>query len=165
VKLRTSEQVVETEETWSPQINIGTAVLIPETYVPDLQVRLGLYRRLADMTSQEAIDAFAAELHDRFGRPPAEVLHLLDIMAIKLMCRGANVSSLDAGPKGAVIAFRNNTFPDPDALVKWIAEQGSLAKLRPDMKIVVMRNWDKPEERLRGARQLMAQLQKLAKLS
>jgi transcription-repair coupling factor (superfamily II helicase) len=64
-----------------------------------------------------------------------------------------------------VIAFRNNTFPDPDALVKWIAEQGSLAKLRPDMKIVVMRNWDKPEERLRGARQLMAQLQKLAKLS
>jgi transcription-repair coupling factor (superfamily II helicase) len=165
VKLRTSEQVVETEETWSPQINIGTAVLIPETYVPDLQVRLGLYRRLADMTSQEAIDAFAAELHDRFGRPPAEVLHLLDIMAIKLMCRGANVSSLDAGPKGAVIAFRNDTFPDPDALVKWIAEQGSLAKLRPDMKIVVMRNWDKPEERLRGARQLMAQLQKLAKLS
>jgi transcription-repair coupling factor (superfamily II helicase) len=160
--LRTSEQADETEETWSPQINIGTAVLIPETFVPDLQVRLGLYRRLADMHSQEDIDSFAAELHDRFGRPPAEVLHLLDIMAIKLMCREANVSSLDAGPKGAVIAFRNDTFPDPDALVKWITEQGTLAKLRPDMKIVVMRNWDKPEERLRGARHLMAQLQRLA---
>ncbi|HKG74152.1 MAG TPA: transcription-repair coupling factor [Aestuariivirgaceae bacterium] len=161
-KLRTSGEAVESEETWSPQINIGTAVLIPEAFVPDLQVRLGLYRRLADMNSQEDIDAFAAELHDRFGRPPAEVLHLLDIMAIKLMCREANVSSLDAGPKGAVVAFRNDTFPDPDALVKWISEQGTLAKLRPDMKIVVMRNWDKPEERLRGARHLMAQLQRLA---
>jgi transcription-repair coupling factor (superfamily II helicase) len=165
VKLRTSERAAESEDTWSPQINIGTAVLIPETFVPDLQVRLGLYRRLADLNSQEDIDAYAAELHDRFGRLPEEVLHLLEIMAIKLLCREANVASLDAGPKGALIAFRNDTFANPDALVRWITEQGTLAKLRPDMKIVVMRNWETAEERLRGARQLMTQLNRLAKTS
>ncbi|HEY7749212.1 MAG TPA: transcription-repair coupling factor [Aestuariivirgaceae bacterium] len=162
-KQRTSEPVVETEETWSPQINIGTSVLIPEDYVPDLQVRLGLYRRLADLTSQEGIDGFAAELHDRFGRQPSEVQHLMDIMSIKLMCREANVSALDAGPKGALITFRNNTFPNPERLVKWIGEQGTLARLRPDMKVVIMRSWESAEDRLRGARHLLAQLAKLAK--
>jgi transcription-repair coupling factor (superfamily II helicase) len=162
VKLRTSEQAVEVEETWSPQINIGTSVLIPDTFVPDLQVRLGLYRRLADLNSQEDIDAFAAELHDRFGRPPPEVQHLMEIMGIKLMCRSANVSTFDAGPKGAVISFRGDRFANTEGLVKWIAEQGTLAKLRPDMKLVIMRNWEATEERLRGARHLLAQLVRLA---
>ena len=162
VKLRTSEQATEVEETWSPQINIGTSVLIPESFVPDLQVRLGLYRRLADLNSQGDIDAFAAELHDRFGRPPPEVQHLLEIMAIKLMCRAANVSTFDAGPKGAVISFRGDRFANTDGLVKWISEQGTLAKLRPDMKLVVMRNWEATVERLRGARHLLAQLVQLA---
>ena len=162
VKLRTSEQAAEVEETWSPQINIGTSVLIPETFVPDLQVRLGLYRRLADLNEQGDIDAFAAELHDRFGRPPPEVQHLLEIMGIKLMCRAANVSTFDAGPKGAVISFRGDRFANTGGLVKWIGEQGTLAKLRPDMKLVVMRNWEATDERLRGARHLLAQLVQLA---
>jgi transcription-repair coupling factor (superfamily II helicase) len=163
VKLRTTEQAPEVEDTWSPQINIGTSVLIPEEFVPDLQVRLGLYRRLADLNTQEDIDGFAAELHDRFGRPPAEVQHLMEIMAIKLMCREANVASFDAGPKGAVISFRSERFFNPEGLVKWIGEQGTLAKLRPDMKLVVMRNWTSTDDRLRGARQMLAQLVKLSK--
>jgi transcription-repair coupling factor (superfamily II helicase) len=163
VKLRTSEKTTGLEETWSPQINIGTSVLIPEDYVPDLQVRLGLYRRLADLNSQDEIDGFAAELHDRFGRLPPEVRHLMDIMAIKLLCREANVSSFDAGPKGAVVSFRNDSFSNPAGLVKWISEQGTLAKLRPDMKLVIMRNWDSADDRLRGVRHLLLQLVKLSK--
>ena len=153
---------LETADAWSPQINIGTSVLIPEQYVPDLQVRLGLYRRLADIRQAEDIDAFAAELHDRFGELPAEGRHLLDVVAIKLLCRDANVASLDAGPKGAVLTFRAGTFPNPTSLVEWITLQGTLAKLRPDMKLVIRRSWDTAEQRLRGARQLMTDLQKLA---
>ena len=162
-KLRTGEETLETEGTWSPQINIGTSVLIPETYVEDLQARLGLYRRLADLHDQSAVDGFAAELHDRFGRLPEEVLHLLEVVSIKLLCRAANVESVDAGPKGATVAFRGDTFAKPAALVQWITGQGSLAKLRAaDMKLVIMRNWAKPEERLKGTRQLMQTLVKLA---
>jgi transcription-repair coupling factor (superfamily II helicase) len=147
---------------WSPQINIGASVLLPETYVPDLQVRLGVYRRLADLETADDLDAFAAELTDRFGRPPEEVRHLLDVVGIKLMCRTANVESIDAGPKGALIGLREGRFANPPALVQWITQQGARAKLRQDMKIVVMRDWETPEERLKGSRQIMRDLVKLA---
>jgi transcription-repair coupling factor (superfamily II helicase) len=83
-------------------------------------------------------------------------------VSIKLLCRAANVQSVDAGPKGAVMAFRGDAFANPTALVQWITGQGTMAKLRPDMKLVVMRNWDKPEDRLKGTRQLLQTLVKLA---
>ncbi len=153
----------EGEETWSPQINIGTSVLIPDSYVEDLQIRLSLYRRLSDLHEQEEIDAFAAEIHDRFGPPPEEVNHLLEIMAIKELCRKANVETIDAGPKGAVIGLRDGKFNNPQGLLDWMTKQGSFAKMRPDMKLVVRRSWDTPEVRLKGARQLMAVLANLAR--
>ncbi|MCB1431605.1 MAG: transcription-repair coupling factor, partial [Alphaproteobacteria bacterium] len=161
-KLRTGEDAMEVEGQWSPQINVGTSVLIPENYVEDLQVRLGLYRRLADLHDQQAVDGFGAELHDRFGKAPDEVRHLLEIVSIKLLCRAANVESVDGGPKGAVMKFRGDAFPNPPALIQWITGQGTHAKLRPDMKLVIMRNWDRPEDRLKGTRQLMQTLVKLA---
>ncbi len=162
VQMRAGESVAEGDSQWSPQINIGTSVLIPEDYVSDLQVRLGLYRRLADFTGQDQVDAFAAELHDRFGKPPEEVQHLLHIVSIKMLCRVANVQSVDAGAKGASIAFRNGIFPNPGKLVEWIGGQGTLAKLRADMKLVIMRDWVTPEQRLKGTRVLMQNLVKLA---
>src|SRR5262249_11711606 len=102
---------------WSPQITIGTPVLIPEDYVADLPVRRALYRRLAEIEDERDIDAFGAELADRFGPLPAEVEHLLQVVAIKVLCRRANVEKVDAGPKGAVLAFRDNTFADPERLI------------------------------------------------
>jgi transcription-repair coupling factor (superfamily II helicase) len=146
---------------WSPQITIGTAVMIPEGYVPDLQLRLALYRRLADLDSPEEIDAFAAELIDRFGRLPQEVQHLLKIVFIKALCRKANVEKLDAGPKGIVIHFRKREFSNPAGLVKFIGEQGSLAKIRPDQSIVFIRDWPSAEKRLAGSAVVMTQLARL----
>ena len=61
------QQGVETEESWSPQINAGISVLIPDSYIPDLDVRMGLYRRLSSLGDSLAIDALAAEIIDRFG--------------------------------------------------------------------------------------------------
>lgn len=154
---------VEVEDSqWSPQIAIGTAVMIPEAYVPDLQLRLGLYRRLADLEDPQEIDGFGAELIDRFGPMPEEVQHLLKIVYIKALCRKANVEKLDAGPKGVVIQFRNGTFNNPVALVKMIGEQGSMAKIRPDQNIVFIRDWATPEKRLNGSAVIMTQLAKIA---
>jgi transcription-repair coupling factor (superfamily II helicase) len=161
-KLRSGELAGETDGAWSPQINIGTSVLIPEVYVPDLQVRLGLYRRLADLEDAAALESFGEELRDRFGPMPDEVRHLLDIVSIKLSCREANVASIDAGPKGVVIGLRGGEFANPEGLVRWIAGQGDRAKLRPDMKLVVMRDWPEPEDRLKGARRLLGELVPLA---
>jgi transcription-repair coupling factor (superfamily II helicase) len=160
--LRSGDLEVAGDGQWSPQINVGTSVLLPEDFIPDLQVRLGVYRRLADLPSQEELDGFAAELQDRFGRLPEEVKHLIDIVSIKLLCRIANVSNIDAGPKGAVFQFRDGRFPNPEALVQWINDQGSRAKIRPDMKLVIIRDWETPTDRLNGTRQLMQTLVKLA---
>jgi len=151
-----------TDGSWSPQITVGTAVMIPESFVPDLQLRLGLYRRLADLTTPEEIDSFGAELIDRFGPLPLEVQHLLKIVYIKALCRRANVEKLDAGPKGVVVQFRDKTFADPVGLVRMIGEQGSLAKIRSDQSVVFIRDWPTPEKRLQGAAVVITQLARLA---
>src|SRR5690242_6732976 len=151
-----------TVDRWSPQITIGMPVLIPEDYVSDLSVRLSLYRRLADLETDEEIDNFAAELRDRFGKLPDETRYLFKVAAIKNYCRRANVEKVDAGPKGAVIAFRDNAFAQPDRLVAFIKRHGQAAKVRPDMKVVFLQDWETPEERLAGTTDILLQLAELA---
>jgi transcription-repair coupling factor (superfamily II helicase) len=143
---------------WSPQITIGMPVLIPEDYVADLSVRLALYRRLADLDDERDIDGFAAELVDRFGPMPDEVRHLLDTVVIKALCRRANVAKIETGPKGAVLSFREDRFANPEGLVAYIREQGVAARVRPDMKVVLFEDWERPEQRLAGAAAILRDL-------
>ena len=148
---------------WSPQIQVGTSVMIPDDYVPDLHLRLGLYRRLGEITELNDIDAFGAEMIDRFGPMPVEVQHLLKVVYIKALCRKANVEKLEAGPKGVVVQFRAKQFPNPAALVGYIAKQGTMAKIRPDHSVFLTRDLPTPEKRLSGAAVVMTQLAELAK--
>ncbi|MHA1538391.1 MAG: transcription-repair coupling factor [Alphaproteobacteria bacterium] len=147
---------------WSPQISIGMPVLIPDHYVPDLPARLGLYRRISGLVDRAEIDAFAAELIDRFGPLPDEVENLLEIVAIKRLCLASGVDKLDAGPKGAILSFHNNHFARPDKLVEWLSGQAGTVKLRPDHKLVYRRQWERTEERIEGAKRLMRQLAEIA---
>jgi transcription-repair coupling factor (superfamily II helicase) len=150
------------EDRWSPQITIGTPVMVPKDYVADLPVRLGLYRRLAEIDEERDIEGFGAELIDRFGPLPDEVGHLLQVVGIKLLCRQANVERIEAGPKGAVLSFRDNKFANPERLVAFIHEQGRSARVRPDMKVVFFADWEKPEHRLRGTASILKSLVALA---
>ncbi|MGQ9366063.1 transcription-repair coupling factor [Azospirillum sp. A39] len=147
---------------WTPQINLGTPVLIPEAYVTDLHVRLTLYRRIAELVDRPEVEGFAAELIDRFGKLPSEVENLLDVVTIKQMCRQAGVDRVDAGPKGAVLSFHGNTFTRPDKLIAYIAGQGGLMKLRPDHKLVYTRVWDDEALRVTGVKRLMKDLADMA---
>lgn len=148
---------------WSPQISVGTSVMIPEDYVPDLHLRMGLYRRLGELADISEIDGFGAEMIDRFGPLPKEVQHLLKIVYIKSLCRTANVEKVDAGPKGVVVQFRNKEFPNPAALVAYIGKQGTMAKIRPDHSLFLTRDLPTPEKRLTGAAMVMTQLAELAR--
>ena len=157
-----NEKTAEQSQEWSPQINTGAAVLIPDTYVKDLGARMSLYRRIATLSDRAEIDAFAAELIDRFGELPAEVENLLDVVSIKVLCRISNIEKVDAGPKGATVSLRNNIFPNPGGLVDFIARSSGTAKLRPDQKIVFIRPWETPQERIKGLQSLLTQIAKIA---
>ena len=133
-----SNDVDDVADEWSPQINLGLSVLIPEGYVEDLGVRLGLYRRLADLATEQEREAFAAELIDRFGPLPKETQQLLDVTAVKVTCKSLGISKLDAGPKGVVLTFREDTAVDPAKLMMLVRSRPGKMKLRPDSKLVIM---------------------------
>ena len=151
-KIRSGDMEGLTDEggAWAPQINLGVPVLIPADYVPDLDVRLGLYRRLSQLTTKVELEGFAAELIDRFGKLPREVNTLLLVVRIKAMCKRAGIARLDGGPRGATIQFHNDKFSNPKGLVEFVHAQDGLAKVR-DNKIVVRRDWKKDADKIKGA--------------
>jgi transcription-repair coupling factor (superfamily II helicase) len=153
---------IETDDGWSPTLNLNVPVLIPEDYVTDLDVRLGLYRRLSHLETKTELEGFAAELHDRFGKVPKEVDTLLAVVRIKTFCRRAGIERMDTGPKGATIQFRNDKFADPAGLVGFIQSQDGLAKVR-DNKLVVRRDWREDKDRIRGAFAVARDLARIVK--
>ncbi|MGA9865624.1 MAG: transcription-repair coupling factor [Acetobacteraceae bacterium] len=142
---------------WTPNIQLGLPVLIPEAYVKDLPVRLGLYRRIGGLASDEETEAMAAELVDRFGPLPGEVDNLLAVVSLKRACREAGVEKLEAGPKGMVATFRGNVFRNPAGLVGWLSSKGGLVRLRPDHKLAIVREMD-VAARIRMARDVLGSL-------
>jgi len=139
-----------TDDQWSPQINLGVPVLIPEDYVTDLDLRLGLYRRLSALTTKVELEGFAAELIDRFGPVPKEVNTLLLVVRIKAMCKRAGIARLDGGPKGATVQFHGDKFANPAGLVDFIKAEGAGARISGN-KIVLPRVWTTEGERIKGA--------------
>lgn len=160
--LRSGETEDEADGEWSPQISLGMPVMIPDTYVSDLQVRMQLYRRLGDLSDTRDIDEFGAEMIDRFGPLPDEVEALLKVVVVKSLCRAANIEKVDAGPKGAVISLRNNEFPNPAGLIGFVTDPTQMVRLKPDQKLVFARNWPTPDDRLKGAAVVLSKLAKLA---
>ncbi|WP_273699783.1 TRCF domain-containing protein, partial [Paracoccus sphaerophysae] len=149
-KLKSGELEGTPDDEWAPTLNLGVPVTIPESYIPDLDVRLELYRRLAQLTTKVELEGFAAELIDRFGPLPREVNTLMLVIRIKAMAKRANIASLVAGPKGATVQFHQDKFPNPAGLVEFMTEQKGAARI-VDNKLVVSRPWSTDAERIKGA--------------
>ncbi|MET7247061.1 transcription-repair coupling factor [Methylobacterium sp. EM32] len=156
-----SGNALPTDEQWSPTIALGAPVTMPEEYVADLSVRLGLYRRLATLENDRELESFGAELIDRFGPMPPEVEQLLKIVTIKILCRETNVEKVEAGPKGIVMHFRDRAFANPAKLAGYIADQRSFAKVRPDMSVVFIRDLATVAERLKETTAILRDLANL----
>ncbi|HLT02249.1 MAG TPA: transcription-repair coupling factor [Geminicoccaceae bacterium] len=152
----------EEAEDWSPQITIDAAALIPETYIQDLDLRLQMYRRLAALESPDDIEAFAAELIDRFGPLPAETEQLLQLVGIKQLCKRAGVAKVEAGPKGVLLAFHENRFAHPERLVGFIADRAKTMRVRSDHCLVLSAETKGPADRLKRVRGLVEELARLA---
>jgi len=156
------EEAAPERRDWTPQITIDAAALIPESYIGDLDLRLQMYRRLASLEEADDIEAFAAELIDRFGPLPEETEQLLQLVRIKQLCRKAGVDKVEAGPKGILIGFHDNTFARPERLIGHIAEHGKRMKLRPDHRLVIGDQTKSPEERLKRVRSTVEELARMA---
>ncbi len=151
----------EPSHDWSPQINLGMSVLIPESYVEDLPLRLSLYRRAASLTNEAELTGFSAELVDRFGPSPLEVEHLMATLQIKLLCKKAGIARLDVGPKGVVLAFHGNRFANPPALIDHIAKHAGRIKLRADQTLFVAAETKSEAERLTTAERIAREVGQL----
>ena len=154
---QTGEPIDETEEL-SPQISVGLPVLIPDTYIKELDVRMDIYHRLSEIKDKAEIESMRAELIDRFGKYPKETENLFLTLELKLLAKQAHIERLDAGEKGATISFYKNTFPNPAGLISYIQSQVGTMKLRPDQKVLVMRPWGRVETRLQGVRDMIQKI-------
>jgi transcription-repair coupling factor (superfamily II helicase) len=145
---------------WSPQINVEAPILIPDDYVPDLDLRMGLYRRINELDDKAGIEAFAAEMIDRFGTLPDPTQNLLTLIEVKLNCRTAGVAKIDIGPRGALVSFHDDQCRNLPGLLAYVQKVGDIARLRPDSKLVISRAWGDPRARLNGALKLSQGLAK-----
>ena len=160
---RAAEAGVEApRDNFSPQINVDAAILIPEDYVSDLNLRMSLYKRLGDLDAKEDVDGFAAELVDRFGELPDEVKNLLQVIETKIYCKTANIEKIEAGAKGALISFHENEFARPEKLIGFVQKNAAVAKLRPDHRLFISRDWRSPQQRLTGSLKVARSMAKLA---
>ena len=155
-------EIPEARSDFSPQITVDAPILIPETYVPDLDLRMGLYRRLNDIDDKRDIEGFAAELIDRFGKLPQETRNLIEVIGVKLDCRRARIAKLDVGPRGALVTFAEGGFPNVPGLFAYLERLKGTARLRPDNKLLIQRDWLDGRARLNGASQLAKGLAKAA---
>ena len=150
-------------ETVSPQITVDAPIMIPEDYVPDLAVRMALYRRLNDAADKAEIEALAAEMIDRFGDLPAATANLVRLIEIKHQAIEANIAKIDVGAQGTLVTFHQDDFPDGPGLIAYVDRLQGTARLRPDMKLVISRAWNSPESRLNGLFQLTKGLSGIAR--
>ena len=149
-------------EAFSPQINVEVPILIPEDYVPDLDLRMSLYRRVNDLQDSAEVEGFAAEMIDRFGPMPDSTQNLLTLIEVKRNCVTAGVAKIDVGPKGALISFQGDRCPNLAGLLAYVQRLEGTARLRPDSKLVIQRVWKDTKARLNGALQLSRGLAKAA---
>jgi len=101
------DDVAVSDQSWSPQVNVGVSILIPDHYISDLNLRLATYRRISETEDDADLNGLASELIDRFGPLPDELSHLLKVMKIKRLCKEAKVQKIDVGPRGIVLTIRS----------------------------------------------------------
>ncbi len=147
---------------FSPQISVGASILLPDTYVPDLGLRMALYRRLGDLTTRKEIDTFAAEMIDRFGALPTEVKNLLKVIEIKAYCKIANIAKIDAGPRGVLLTFFGEKFANVPGLLDYVGKSNGIVRLRPDSKVIIAKAWRSDADRLIGIANIAKELARIA---
>ncbi len=158
-ELRTDNKNIDNE--WSPQLNLGLSVLIPEGYIPNLNTRLYFYRKLAYLQSVEDLKLAKLEMFERFGELPKEVSHLFEITELRVLCKLLSIEKFDIGNRGLIIKFRDNKFNKIDQLIDFIQKGQYNIKLRTDQTLVYNFNIKNKNERIEKAFNFVKKLSNL----
>ncbi|WP_341787672.1 transcription-repair coupling factor [Rickettsia endosymbiont of Cantharis rufa] len=132
------DEPVVSEQQFIPTINLGLSVFIPDNYVSDSALKLGLYRRIGNLSNEIEVEKFKDEMIDRFGSLPIEFNNLLNIVKIKLLCSKLNIENLDSGDNGFVIKFYKNADMT-DKILKFVSSYSNQAKIKPDNKLIFIK--------------------------
>jgi transcription-repair coupling factor (superfamily II helicase) len=159
LKNKSEKEVPSIDSEYSPQVNIGLPVMIPENYVADLNLRLSLYRHLANIKNAEEVDSYVAQMVDRFGKTPNEVEYLFEIIKLKLKAKKINIDKIDAGIKAMTFSFRDNNFKHPEKLLELIERNQIYMKLRADHKILVTKEFKDAKEQIKFIDELLTKME------
>jgi transcription-repair coupling factor (superfamily II helicase) len=128
------EEVVEQIE---PDINVRIPALIPDSYIPDIRIRLSYYKALSRISSPDDIERIEDELTDQFGKLPDQVLNLMGLMLIRSLCKKLGIRDLSSGPKNISLAFTDRTPLPPQRVVQLAQQDAKKYSLTPDMRLSV----------------------------
>ena len=127
----------EIEEDFETKISLSVEAYIPESYVANSNQKVGLYKRIAQISSDEESNDVIKELEDRYGKLPMQVRRLMTIAEIKRIAQKLRVKDIASSDKDIVISFDINKTPiKPDSLIKMVKSQSGL-KLSPPAQLVI----------------------------
>lgn len=141
-----------------PEIQLGIPAFIPEDYLPDMNSRLMLYKRISMASSLDELDTLRDELSDLYGYIPHQVENLLQVIDIRNTLRAISGKRMDYNGSDFQISFRNETSVSPEKIVRLARRRDKRIKFSPDMKLTVTMPQLKGQEIISGARELLHEL-------
>ena len=141
-----------------PEVELGIPALLPEDFMPDVHMRLILYKRIASAGSEQDLWDLQVEMIDRFGLLPEVSKTLFRIAQVKLRAQPLGIRRIEAGPGGGRLMFAEGTSVDPLSLIKLIQSQSRRYSLEGPDVLRIRDNWEEPEKRLQEIMQLLDRL-------
>jgi transcription-repair coupling factor (superfamily II helicase) len=143
-------------ENWQPELRLGIPLSIPAEYVPEEEVRIGLYRRVAELRRPEDVDDLAAEIEDRFGTLPDALRSVLAVARLRLACRALGIFRLEAGPQAIALTFQGDAGKS-EGIMKAVETSGGTLRWRGERLIAAVPTAE-PQKRLDAVERLLASL-------
>jgi transcription-repair coupling factor (superfamily II helicase) len=144
-----------------PELSFDVSALLPEDYVSDVGIRLSLYKRLASAIDEQAVMDLAEEMENRFGPPPDDARHLVQLMVLKTELRRLKVLGCEAHGRSVTLHLRDDTPLDPKKILDLVRAPRSVYKLTPDMRLT--RRFETEANGIANAETLLGELAKCLK--
>jgi transcription-repair coupling factor (superfamily II helicase) len=137
------------DQTIDPELHLPLAAYLPETYIPDIDQRLMIYRRLSGRLTREEIEAIAEELLDCYGPPTTEAINLLEVVQAKSILRAIGIKRLDMSNGLITVTFADGNRIDQERLVAEVLKKPRRYQITPDNQLRVRFQDGAPLERLK----------------